>query len=94
VSITQAWDVSSFLTSESMASLGRRSNKSVVMTRLFLPSSMAENFSFRGHETRTYLCACHLVFFLSANYKHMQEYKTTTIQSRIFAEKHLHITMK
>jgi hypothetical protein len=58
------------------------------MARLFLPSSMAENFSFRGHETRTYLCACHLGF-LSTNYKHMQEYKTATIQSRSFAEKTL-----
>jgi hypothetical protein len=50
------------LTSESMANSGRRSNKSVAMARPFLPSSMAENFSFRGHETRTYLCACHLGF--------------------------------
>jgi hypothetical protein len=30
------------------------------MARLFLPSSMAENFSFRGHETTTYLCVCPL----------------------------------
>ena len=26
---------------------------------------MAENFSQRGHETRTYLCACHLTFYLA-----------------------------
>jgi hypothetical protein len=41
---------------------GEEEMKSVAMARLFLPSSMAENFSFRGHETRTYLCACHLGF--------------------------------
>jgi hypothetical protein len=28
-------------------------NESVAMARLSLPSSMAENFSIRGHETRT-----------------------------------------
>jgi hypothetical protein len=39
-----------------------RSKKSVAKARLFLPSSMAENFSLRGHMTRTYLCACHLGF--------------------------------
>jgi hypothetical protein len=35
---------------------------SVAMARLFLPSSMAGNFSIRGHKTRTYLCAYHLGF--------------------------------
>ena len=32
------------------------------MARLFLPTSMAENFSRRGHETRTYVCACYIGF--------------------------------
>jgi hypothetical protein len=43
---------------------GRR-NRSVAMARLFLSSKMAENLSLWGHETRTYLCACHLGFYSS-----------------------------
>ena len=58
------------------------------MARISSSLSMAEGFSIRGHETRTYLCACHLGFY-SANYKHMQENKTTTIHLRSFAEKTL-----
>jgi hypothetical protein len=34
------------------------------MARLSSSSSMAESFSIRGHETRTYLCACHLGFLI------------------------------
>ena len=36
---------------------------------------MAENISIRGHETRTYLCACHPGFLFSNNHKYMQEIK-------------------
>ena len=39
-----------------------REKESVAMDRLS-SSSNAENFSQRGHETRTYLCACHLGFY-------------------------------
>jgi hypothetical protein len=35
---------------------------SVSMARLSSSSSMTKIFSIRGHETRTYLCACHLGF--------------------------------
>jgi hypothetical protein len=49
---------------DSMASNKRRKEGSVATTRLS-PSSMAKNFSQRGHETRTYLCACHLGFCLA-----------------------------
>jgi hypothetical protein len=38
---------------DSTTSSGRKRNESVVMARLSLPSSMAENFCIRGHETRT-----------------------------------------
>jgi hypothetical protein len=51
-----------------MASTRGRSNKSVAMARLFLPSSKAENFSFRGHETTTYLCVCPLGFLKSTKF--------------------------
>ena len=37
--------------------------KGSVATARLSSSSMAENFSQRGHETRTYLCACHLGFY-------------------------------
>jgi hypothetical protein len=40
---------------------GRR-KRSVAMARLSSSSSMAKSFSIRGHETMTYLCACHLGF--------------------------------
>jgi len=45
------------------------------MARLSSSSSMAKSFSIRGHETRTYLCACHLGFLFNNNHKYMQEIK-------------------
>jgi hypothetical protein len=54
---------------------------------------MVEKISQWGHETRTYLCACHLGF-IQQSYKHMQEINNATIQSRSFAEKYLHIAKK
>ena len=35
------------------------------MARLSSSSSMAKSFSIRGHETRIYLCACHLGFWFN-----------------------------
>jgi hypothetical protein len=57
------------------ASKGRKGERSVATARLSFSSSMAENLSIRGHETRTYLCACHLGFLFSNNHKYMQEIK-------------------
>jgi hypothetical protein len=58
-----------------MASKWKKGERSVATARLSFSSSMAENLSIRRHETRTYLCACHLGFLFNNNHKYMQEIK-------------------
>ena len=67
----------------------------VAMARLYLPSSMVENyFSTRGHVAMTYLCACYLGFKIN---KFISKCKNTNLQpfnQEVLQEKHLHIMKK
>jgi hypothetical protein len=53
------------LDSKGTTSARERETRSVATARLSSSLSMAKGFSIRGHETRTYLCACHLGFLFS-----------------------------